>query len=123
MQIVRSPIVVRAAGHVEKNIYEYVGRLRGEPRLSVARMFSPSGWSEPGQRPDFLEITLVLAGSMTFEAEGSLFVVRAGEALVVEPNEWVRYSTPDEPCDYVAICLPAFSPELVNRDAMVDAQT
>lgn len=116
MKIVRSPVQVRAAGHVEKNIYEYLGRLSGEYGLSVARMVSPKGWSEPGQTPGFREITLVISGALKVATKATVFDIRAGEAVIVEPNEWVRYSTPEEPSEYVAICLPAFGADLVNRD-------
>jgi quercetin dioxygenase-like cupin family protein len=116
MQVLRTPVRLRAAGHVEKSIFEYVGRMNGEEALSLARMESPTGWSEPGQRPDFREITLVISGTLRVETGSGMETLRSGEAIVCEPGEWVRYSTPDGPAEYVAICAPAFSPELVNRD-------
>ena len=109
---------VEAAGNKPKLIDEYVGRLAsGHQGVSVAHMRSPGGWVEPGQSPEFDEFTLVLAGRLRVtSAEGDLDVT-AGQAVVVPANEWVRYSTPDpEGAEYVAVCLPAFSPDLVHRD-------
>ncbi|PWE33382.1 cupin [Maritimibacter sp. 55A14] len=117
MQIVRNPTRLRAAGDVEKSIFEYVGRMSGATGLSVARMESPTGWSEPGQRPDFREITIVISGALHVETETDVEVLGAGEAMICEAGEWVRYSTPDTPTEYVAICTPAFAPHLVHRDA------
>jgi quercetin dioxygenase-like cupin family protein len=116
MKPLRTPVRLRAAGNVEKSIYEYLGRMSGEESLSVARMESPAGWSEPGQRPAFREFTLVISGAVRIETEAGVEIVRAGEAFICEPGEWVRYSTPEEPAEYVAVCTPAFSPEMVNRD-------
>ena len=116
MQIVRTPTRLRAAGDIEKSIFEYVGQMSGEARLSLARMESPVGWSEPGQRPAFREITLVISGMLRVETEKGSEDLSAGEAIICEPGEWIRYSTPEEPAEYVAVCSPAFSPELVNRD-------
>ena len=85
--------------------------------MSVARMTSPEGWIEPGQRPEFEEITVVLQGLVRVEHHGGVLEVRAGQAVVTAPGEWVRYSTPEaEGAEYVAICLPAFSPDTVHRD-------
>jgi quercetin dioxygenase-like cupin family protein len=88
----------------------------GHEQLSVARMVSPTGWQEPGQRPEFLEMTLVLKGTVRVEHEGGELQVSAGQAVVTQPGEWVRYSTPTEGAEYVAVCLPAFSPQTVHRD-------
>jgi mannose-6-phosphate isomerase-like protein (cupin superfamily) len=101
-----------------KVIDEYVGRVNsGEAALSVAHMVAPGGWVEPAQRPDFDEVTLVLKGSVTVEHEGGVFDVRAGQAVITRAGERVRYTTPDEGgAEYVAICLPAFSPETAHRD-------
>lgn len=113
------PTRIEAAGTPPKLIEEYVGRVNtGTEEASVARMRSPSGWVEPGQRPQFREITLVLSGVLVVDAEdGSETEVAAGEAVVTEPGEWVRYRTPGpQGAEYVAICLPAFSPETVHRD-------
>jgi len=123
MQIIRTPSRLRAAGQVEKSIFEYVGRMSGVHELSVARMESPAGWSEPGQRPEFREITLVISGTLHVETESGFEAIGAGEAVLCEPGDWIRYSTPDAPANYVAICMPAFSPDRVNRDANEYAAT
>ena len=101
-----------------KQIHEYIGRVNsGEQALSVAHMKSPPGWSEPGQRPEFRELTLVLAGVLKVEHESGSWEVRAGQAIVTEPGEWVRYSTPEPGgAEYVAICLPAFEFDSAHRD-------
>jgi mannose-6-phosphate isomerase-like protein (cupin superfamily) len=81
-------------------------------------MVSPGGWQEPGQRPDFEEITVVLRGVLRVEHETGTLDIRAGQAVVTSPGEWIRYSTPEpEGAEYVAVCLPAFSPDTVHRDA------
>lgn len=121
MKIIRTPHRLRAAGTDEKSIFEYVGRLSGVDEVSVARMESPAGWSEQGQRPAFREITLVISGALRVETEAVSETLRAGEAVMCEPGDWVRYSTPDAPAEYVAICTPAFSPDAVNRDPDPDA--
>jgi mannose-6-phosphate isomerase-like protein (cupin superfamily) len=112
-------MVVRAAGNRPKRIEEYAGLASsGHRQVSVARMLSPSGWREPGQRPQFEEITVVLKGTLRVEHEGGLLEVTAGQAVVAARGEWVRYSTPGpEGAEYVAVCLPAFSPATVHRDA------
>ncbi len=117
-RLIAAPTVVPSAGIKPKRIEEYVGRVNtGETRVSVARMRSPAGWAEPGQRPDFEEITVVLAGTLRVEHDEGVLEVRAGQAVVTAPREWVRYSTPDaDGAEYVAICLPAFSPDTVHRD-------
>jgi quercetin dioxygenase-like cupin family protein len=100
----------------DKVIDEYAGRVNtGEVHVSVARMRSPAGWSEPGQRPEFDEFTLVLKGSVRVEHGGGVMDVRAGQAVWANKGEWIRYSTP-EGAEYIAICLPAFSPDTVHRD-------
>ncbi|SRR5258706_15442472 len=99
-----------------KIIEEYVGRVNsGEAALSVARMEAPGGWVEPFQTPDFDEFTLVLRGSVRVEHPGGVLDVKAGQAVVTRAGERVRYSTPDG-AEYVAICLPAFAPELAKRE-------
>jgi mannose-6-phosphate isomerase-like protein (cupin superfamily) len=114
-----APAVVQAAGTKPKRIEEYAGRVNsGHAGVSVARMVSPGGWQEPGQRPDFEEITVVLRGVLRVEHEAGTLDIRAGQAVVTAPGEWIRYSTPEpEGAEYVAICLPAFSPDTVHRDA------
>ncbi|MCU0246960.1 MAG: cupin [Bryobacter sp.] len=99
-----------------KLIDEYAGRVNnGESRLSIAHMRSPAGWSEPGQAPEFDEYTIVLRGSMRVETRDGIIDVPAGQAILAEKGEWVRYSTPDG-AEYVAVCLPAFTPDLAHRD-------
>jgi mannose-6-phosphate isomerase-like protein (cupin superfamily) len=117
-EIIESPSRVEAAGTKPKLIDEYVGRVNsGESRVSVAHMRSPEGWLEPGQRPDFDEYTVVLEGCVHVEHEDGILEVRSGQAVLVRAGEWVRYSTPERGgASYVAVCLPAFSPETVHRD-------
>jgi len=118
-RLIEQPTTVPAAGQPPKIIREYIGRVNSETtKVSVARMTSPSGWVEPGQRPKFDEYTLVLNGSLRVESEdGSHIDVAAGQAVIVPGGEWVRYSTPHpNGAEYVAICVPAFSMEAVNRD-------
>jgi ethanolamine utilization protein EutQ len=118
-QLITSPLVIQAAGNKPKVIEELVGRpSTGTEAVSVARMRSPGGWQEPGQRPEFQEISVVLRGRLRVDFEGGHLDVVAGQAVVAAPGEWVRYGTPDpEGAEYIAICLPAFSPESVHRDA------
>jgi mannose-6-phosphate isomerase-like protein (cupin superfamily) len=117
-QLIESPTRVEAAGTKPKLIDEFVGRVNtGEERVSVARMRSPEGWVEPGQRPEFDEYTVVLDGVLNVEHEDGAVDVRAGQAVLVRAGEWVRYSTPEPGgAHYVAVCLPAFSPQTVHRD-------
>ena len=115
-ELIESPSRVEAAGTKPKLIDEYAGRVNnGETRVSVAHMRSPAGWVEPGQRPEFDEYTLVLNGAIEVEHEGGTLVVKAGQAILTRAGEWVRYATP-EGAEYVAVCLPAFSPDTVHRD-------
>ncbi|MFN8654012.1 MAG: hypothetical protein U0133_19090 [Gemmatimonadales bacterium] len=111
--------MVPAAGNPPKRIEEYVGRVNtGHAGVSVARMVSPQGWVEPGQRPEFEEVTVVLRGMIRVEHEQGMLDVRAGQAVVTRPGEWIRYSTPEAGgAEYVAICLPAFSMDTVHRDS------
>src|SRR5687767_5958226 len=116
--LIEKPTVIQAAGNKPKQIEEYAGRVNsGHANVSVARMVSPEGWVEPGQRPDFEEITVVLRGTLRVEHQHGVLDVVAGQAVVAAPGEWVRYSTPESGgAEYVAICLPAFSLETVHRD-------
>jgi quercetin dioxygenase-like cupin family protein len=116
--LVETPTVIQAAGNKPKQIEEYAGRVNtGHAAVSVARMVSPEGWREPGQRPEFEEITVVLRGLLRVEYEGGALDVRAGQALIAHPGEWVRYGSPEPGgAEYVAVCLPAFSPDAVHRD-------
>ncbi|MFO0611163.1 MAG: AraC family ligand binding domain-containing protein [Polyangiaceae bacterium] len=117
-RLIERPTRVEAAGNKPKLIDEYVGRVNSkDTALSVAHMRSPGGWVEPGQTPEFREITLVLRGRLRVEHQGGALDVVGGQAIVTEPGEWVRYSTPDdEGAEYVAICLPAFDLDTVHRD-------
>jgi mannose-6-phosphate isomerase-like protein (cupin superfamily) len=117
-ELITGPSTVESAGTKPKLIEEYVGRLNsGEERVSIARMRSPAGWLEPGQRPEFDEWTVVLDGCLRVEHEAGALDVRAGQAVLVRGGEWVRYSSPEEDgAHYVAVCLPAFAPETVHRD-------
>jgi hypothetical protein len=115
-ELITAPVRVEAAGEPPKLIDEFAGRAsNGEERLSVARMRSPAGWSEPGQRPEFDEYTVVLAGALHVETQNGPLEVPAGSGVLARAGEWVRYSTP-EGAEYVAVCLPAFSPDTVHRD-------
>lgn len=117
-RLIPTPTVVPAAGTKPKRIEEFAGRINsGHTGVSIARMVSPAGWQEPGQCPEFEEITLVLRGTVHVEHEGGSLDVHAGQAVVTAPGEWVRYSTPGaDGAEYVAVCLPAFSPATVHRD-------
>ena len=117
-RLIESPTVIQAAGNVPKRIEEYAGRVNSaHAGVSIARMVSPEGWFEPGQRPEFEEITVVLRGLLRVEHETGSFDVRAGQAVVTTPGEWVRYSSPDPGgAEYMAVCLPAFTPDTVHRD-------
>jgi mannose-6-phosphate isomerase-like protein (cupin superfamily) len=117
--LIAAPTIVRSAGNKPKMIEEFVGRANSETSgISVARMKSPPGWLEPGQTPDFDEYTLVLNGCLRVTSKSGTLDVRAGQAVIAHRGEWVQYSTPEPGgAEYVAICLPAFSPETVHRDA------
>lgn len=117
--LISKPTRIEAAGTPPKSIEEFVGRVNSQTAaLSIARMKSPTGWQEPGQTPEFDEYTVVLRGSLHVELQGQAFDVAAGQAIIVAAGEWVRYSTPgDEGAEYIAVCLPAFSPSTVHRDA------
>src|SRR5215831_13373201 len=117
------PKLIQSASRIPvpggKLLDEYIGRVNsGNAEVSIAHMRSPSGWSEPGQRPEFDEFTVVLRGTLRVEHESGLMDVRAGQAVIARSGEWVRYSTPEEEgAEYIAVCLPAFSPGTVHRDA------
>ena len=117
-KLIDTPAVIQAAGSPPKRIEEYAGRVRsGHTAVSVARMISPEGWMEPAQRPEFEEITVVIRGVLKVEHEGGVQLVRAGQAIVTLPGEWIRYSTPEPGgAEYVAVCVPAFSAETVHRE-------
>jgi mannose-6-phosphate isomerase-like protein (cupin superfamily) len=117
-RLIAGPTVVAAAGNKPKRIEEFAGHVNsGHSGVSVARMVSPQGWVEPGQRPEFEEITVVLRGMIRVEHESGVIDVRAGQAIVTAAGEWVRYSTPEpDGAEYIAVCTPAFSPTTVHRD-------
>lgn len=117
-QLIAAPTVIQSAGNKPKLIEEYVGRVNSATAgVSVAKMTSPGGWVEPGQTPAFDEYTVVLRGLLRVEFASGVLDVRAGQAIVAPKGEWVRYSTPEpEGAEYVAICLPAFAPDIVHRD-------
>ena len=117
--LIGRPTIVQAAGNKPKIIEEYIGRVNSKTdEVSVARMKSPSGWVEPGQTPEFDEYTLVLRGVLRVATRNGTLEVHAGQAVITHRGEWVQYSTPGpEGAEYVAVCLPAFSPETVHRDA------
>ncbi len=116
--LIEKPTRITAAGNQPKLIDEYVGRVNtGESGVSIAHMRSPAGWAESGQTPEFDEYTLVLRGVLRVDHKGGTLNVQAGQAVLVRKGEWVRYSTPgEEGAEYVAVCLPAFSPNIVHRD-------
>ncbi len=116
--IIEKPSIVSAAGNKPKVIEEYVGRVNSKTEaLSIARMKSPSGWVEPGQRPEFNEYTVVLRGMVEVKTETETLQVKAGSAVIVQRGEWVQYSSPSpEGAEYIAVCCPAFSVETVHRD-------
>jgi mannose-6-phosphate isomerase-like protein (cupin superfamily) len=113
-ELIARPLQIPVPGN--KIIDEYVGRVNnGEAQASVAHMRSPAGWSEPGQRPEFDEFTVVLKGTLRVEHSEGITEVNAGQAVIVRKGEWVRYSTP-QGAEYIAVCVPAFSPDTVHRD-------
>ena len=116
--LIEKATVIKAAGNKPKVIEEYIGRVNtGTTAVSIARMQSPSGWIEPGQTPEFDEYTLVLKGMVQVESRAGVLEVRAGQAVIARRGEWIRYSSPGpDGAEYVAVCLPAFSPETVHRD-------
>jgi len=115
---IEKPTIIQAAGNKPKIIEEYIGRVNSAIEdISIARMKSPSGWIEPGQKPDFNEYTVVLKGMLRIATKESATDIHAGEAVIVPSGEWVQYSTPGaEGAEYIAVCLPAFSPDMVHRD-------
>ena len=117
-RLIEKPTKIDCVGTKPKQIQEFAGAVNsGHRTVSVAPMLSPSGWEEPGQTPEFEEITVVLKGTLRVEHKGGVLDVQAGQGVVTSPGEWVRYSTPGpEGAEYVAVCLPAFSPDTVHRD-------
>ncbi len=117
-RLITRPARIKAAGNKPKVIEEFIGRINSESSdVSIARMVSPAGWVEPGQTPEFDEYSIVLTGTLLVESKTGTIPVQAGQAIMVQHGEWVRYSTPaDDGAEYLAVCLPAFSPETVHRD-------
>lgn len=120
-KIISNPIEIVAAGTGNKIIQEFFGKVASSnSNISIAKMISPEGWSEPGQAPEFDEYTLVLKGCLHIETKTGLNMVNAGQAIHTFAGEWIRYSTPGKAgAEYIAICLPAFTPETVNRDQLI----
>ena len=116
---IATPVRVQAAGNKPKLIEEYIGRVNsGTAAVSVAHMHSPAGWKEPGQAPEFDEFTVVLRGTLRVEHTAGSMDITAGQAVIAHRGEWVRYSTPEgEGAEYIAVCLPAFTPDTVHRDS------
>ena len=116
--LIKKPTQIKAAGTKTKIIKEYIGRVNSKTHdASVAHMKSPSGWVEPGQTPDFDEYTVVLKGELRVKTRDAILKVKAGQAVITERGEWIQYSTPAKGgAEYIAICLPAFSPDTVHRD-------
>ncbi|MFZ1289232.1 MAG: DUF2007 domain-containing protein [Melioribacteraceae bacterium] len=120
-KLITSPSIIESAGNKPKIIREYFGRVNSKTSdVSIAKMTSPQGWIEPGQKPEFDEYTIVLKGILQVETESETFEVKTGEAILTESGEWIRYSTPFEETEYMAVCLPAFSPRTVHRDGDED---
>ena len=119
VRVIQQPKRIEAAGHPPKIIEEFIGRVNSSTQIvSVARMVSPGGWSEPGQTPEFDEFSIVVRGCLHVETREGTIRVNAGQAIIAAKGEWVRYSTPDAGgAEYIAICVPAFSPEIVHRDS------
>ena len=117
-KLIATPTRIEAAGNKPKIIEEYIGHVNsGTSAVSIAHMKSPPGWVEPGQTPEFDEYTVVLSGTLRVEGRDQVLEVKGGQAVIVPKGEWVRYSTPeDSGADYVAVCLPGFSPQTVHRD-------
>ena len=115
---IETPSIVTAAGNPPKLIEEFIGRVNSKTeQISIARMKSPSGWKEPGQTPGFDEYTVVLKGVLNVKTKDSLFKVGPGQAIITYKGEWVQYDTPGpEGAEYIAVCIPAFSPDIVHRD-------
>ncbi|HLY17685.1 MAG TPA: hypothetical protein VKR61_10705 [Bryobacteraceae bacterium] len=116
--LIEEPTIISAAGNLPKQISEYIGRVNSATTaVSIARMESPAGWIEPGQTPEFDEHTVVLRGLLRVETPSETMDVRAGQAITTHRGEWVRYSSPEPGgAEYIAVCIPAFAPELVHRD-------
>ena len=118
MQVIKEPKVIKASGNKPKVIEEFIGRVNSQTAdVSIARMKSPSGWEEPGQTPDFDEYSLVLKGFLRIKTKNETVDIKAGQAVISPRGQWVQYSTPGpEGAEYIAVCTPAFAPDIVHRD-------
>ncbi len=118
LNVIKEPEVIKAAGNKPKVIEEFIGKVNSQTgAVSIARMKSPSGWVEPGQRPEFDEHSLVLKGFLRVKTENETVDIKAGEAVIAQKGQWIQYSTPGpEGAEYIAVCIPAFSPDTVHRD-------
>ncbi len=116
--LIKKPTIIEAAGNKPKKIEEFIGKVNTDnSQISIARMTSPGGWTEPAQSPEFDEYTIVLTGTLVAEHKEGSLRVNAGEAILTKAGEWVRYSTPEpEGAQYIAVCLPAFTPDSVHRE-------
>ena len=119
MKKINSPAIIKSVGNKPKIIQEFIGRVNTKTSsVSIAQMNSPMGWKEPGQKPEFDEYTIVLKGTLKVENNKEIILIKEGEAILVNAGEWVRYSSPEKGgAEYIAVCLPAFSPNTVNRDS------
>jgi len=114
---INKPTIIEPVGNKPKIIEEYIGNVNTNTKeVSIAKMKSPKGWLEPGQTPEFTEYTVVLNGSLHVETKDNSYIIKKGEAFIAFPGEWVRYSSPDEEAEYIAVCIPGFTPDTVNRD-------
>jgi mannose-6-phosphate isomerase-like protein (cupin superfamily) len=120
--IINSPSIITAQGNKPKKIEEYFGRVNSKTQsVSIAKMKSPAGWVEPGQCPEFDEYTVVLKGVLRVKTKKEIIDIKEGQGVLISKNEWVQYSSPfEEGAEYIAVCLPAFSPDFVNRDGMMN---
>lgn len=118
IKVISTPTIIEAAGNKPKIIQEFFGRVNSKSEnISIAKMSSPSGWEEPGQTPEFDEYTLVLKGMLRVQTKNKTFDIRSGQAILTYAGEWIKYSTPEpEGAEYIAVCIPAFSPDTVHRD-------
>jgi quercetin dioxygenase-like cupin family protein len=117
-KIIDRPSIIKAAGNKPKIIEEFIGKVNSETSsVSIAKMTSPEGWTEPGQKPEFDEYTIVLKGKINVKVDNNIYEVKAGQAIITNAGEWVQYSTPEPGgAEYIAVCIPAFSPDTVHRD-------
>lgn len=117
-KIIEKPSIIKAAGNKEKIIHEFFGAVNsGNKDVSIAVMTSPSGWVEPGQTPEFDEYTVVISGEIHIKTKDKEFDIKAGQAVLISKGEWVQYSTPHpDGANYLSVCIPAFTPDTVNRD-------